>query len=602
LRDGSDVPFTSSIGGACALAMPSIETLIGQACRSSEATECRLLGDSVRVQSGTEAVRLRDVRVWRVPRWSLDRTLADRLFPATPTPTTLQRLQACQEALCPGDVELVTSVFFGRVESSAGSSDGPMVPIAVQIEKVSPLVQGFCRLSASATPRAELNVTVVPRGRANCFPEGSCSSVDEDFGPGWTLNRSCSGGGEGWVRAETQVSAVATPAEGEVVVTASERYTVGGRCGGAPTCNSGRVGGAGRIRPSFRIVARVPAQSGFESELLLEGGSADFTALACGIRSSNGSRVDRITLSAGTPAEYDVECDERSAGCLGGNPGQFSEGSGLVSFRAVVRTRLTNPPSCRVEQLRTTEHCGRCGNRCRAPFGGTVECIGGRCVRECPAGQTLVGDACRAGSVAGGCGGTGLDCPTSFRCDERGECSTEARDAFNPATWPAVPSTAWTFGYRAPNDRRFVAYDVQRNISGTLAWTSAIGVDPNVRLWTGSSVGPFGDSPNSVAFHPGPQGQQSVVRFLPPRAGRYDIAYRFRSRTATTTVGVSCSVARCPPYGSLLFDGAAYFEGVWQNFDVSTGDAIDVFVDSRGEYSSDTMSIEVLRAIYRGPR
>ncbi|MEZ4390403.1 MAG: hypothetical protein R3A48_04845 [Polyangiales bacterium] len=72
-----------------------------------------------------------------------------------------------------------------------------------------------------------------------------------------------------------------------------------------------------------------------------------------------------------------------------------------------------NPANGCETNLALVSSCGRCGNVCTAPTGGTVSCTAGSCVQSCPAGQTNCGGVCRATGASctsagtGGCANTG---------------------------------------------------------------------------------------------------------------------------------------------------------------------------------------------------
>lgn len=50
---------------------------------------------------------------------------------------------------------------------------------------------------------------------------------------------------------------------------------------------------------------------------------------------------------------------------------------------------------CEVDTRDDRRHCGRCGNVCEPPTGGSSTCMSGACVDACPAGSALDGRACR---------------------------------------------------------------------------------------------------------------------------------------------------------------------------------------------------------------
>ena len=72
--------------------------------------------------------------------------------------------------------------------------------------------------------------------------------------------------------------------------------------------------------------------------------------------------------------------------------------------------------------LQATATCGRCGNACPAPAGGTASCEGGACGQACPAGTHLcptnTGGAsattCYPVNERSNCGGCGRPCPANL--------------------------------------------------------------------------------------------------------------------------------------------------------------------------------------------
>jgi Stigma-specific protein, Stig1 len=77
---------------------------------------------------------------------------------------------------------------------------------------------------------------------------------------------------------------------------------------------------------------------------------------------------------------------------------------------------------CEVNTNTTLAHCGRCGNACGAPSGGTATCAAGTCGGTCPAGQTVCSGACvDTQTSATNCGACGTTCPAGQSCSA-GRC------------------------------------------------------------------------------------------------------------------------------------------------------------------------------------
>jgi hypothetical protein len=233
------------------------------------------------------------------------------------------------------------------------------------------------------------------------------------------------------------------------------------------------------------------------------------------------------------------------------------------------------------------------------------QAIGMRVVALAP----LVHDFCQQPSVVSDAGvvaapglcGTGTSatrCPTAFRC-QAGECVNDLRSAWDVAVWPRNPSPVWTFGYRDAADGfpGILYYDDTGNAGGLLVRrASALGIDPNVRFWPGPGLGTLGEDPNTVVFHPGPTGQWSIIRFVPPQSGVYEMRAFFRSPTATTTVRIDWfpqATPQTPRSLSVSITPEAQQRPVWR-IETFRSSVVDIAVGSPNDaHTSDTTTIDL---------
>jgi hypothetical protein len=82
-----------------------------------------------------------------------------------------------------------------------------------------------------------------------------------------------------------------------------------------------------------------------------------------------------------------------------------------------------NPANgCEVNLNTAQPHCGRCGNACPVPTGGSATCAGGTCGALCPAGRTLCDSSCiDTQTNPMHCGACGTACSGGMVCN-RGVC------------------------------------------------------------------------------------------------------------------------------------------------------------------------------------
>lgn len=168
------------------------------------------------------------------------------------------------------------------------------------------------------------------------------------------------------------------------------------------------------------------------------------------------------------------------------------------------------------------------------------------------------------------------------------------------------PSGAWSYGYRASARSGFTLYPYHR-ISAVCAcldgwWPTpdpAIDTGPNVVYnHTGETVTylRITHPPDVLNVHPGPVGQESVVRWTAPSSGAVKIEGRFQGIDAA---GTTTDVAVVHDSAATLFSGNIDGYGVRAPFSitksVAAGDTIDFSVGygSNRNYTSDSTGLAV---------
>src|SRR5262249_17510884 len=117
------------------------------------------------------------------------------------------------------------------------------------------------------------------------------------------------------------------------------------------------------------------------------------------------------------------------------------------------------------------------------------------------------------------------------------------------------------------------------------------------------TIGGITLQPGQLGFHPGPNGQYSVVRWTAPRAGALSLVASFSGLDITPTT----TDVHVLHNGAALFDGEITEFGAGPSFDtavvVAAGDTIDFAVGygSNGTYFSDTTGLDVFIAYNDSP-
>jgi len=114
-----------------------------------------------------------------------------------------------------------------------------------------------------------------------------------------------------------------------------------------------------------------------------------------------------------------------------------------------------------------------------------------------------------------------------------------------PATFSATsnPNGSWSYGWSLNRGSLFNLDTSSSNVSGLEVWNFG---GPDVFYNpTSSTINPAGTNPippGTLAFHPGPNGENAIVRWTAPTAGSYNIAATFTGRDfvgpTTTDVAV----------------------------------------------------------------
>jgi hypothetical protein len=161
------------------------------------------------------------------------------------------------------------------------------------------------------------------------------------------------------------------------------------------------------------------------------------------------------------------------------------------------------------------------------------------------------------------------------------------------------PNGAWSYGWSANRGSTFNLDTVATTVSGVNVWKySATQVEPDVFYnGTSNTINPSGTNPipaGTLAFHPGPSGQNAIVRWTAPSSGAYAIAATFTGRDI---VGTTTDVAVLSN-GSPLWVGEVTGYGATQSYppsrlNLNAGDTVDFTVGygTDGTYSYDSTGL-----------
>ena len=166
------------------------------------------------------------------------------------------------------------------------------------------------------------------------------------------------------------------------------------------------------------------------------------------------------------------------------------------------------------------------------------------------------------------------------------------------------PNGAWSYGWSVSRGSAFTLDTVATTVSGIDVWNySSTQVEPDVfHNGTSDTIAPGGTNPippGGLAFHPGPSGQNAVVRWTAPSTGSYVIEATFtgrdNARGTTTDVAVLSN-------GAELWSGEVTGYLATQSYPASrlnlnAGDTVDFTVgfgiDLNYSYDSTGLSADI---------
>jgi hypothetical protein len=167
------------------------------------------------------------------------------------------------------------------------------------------------------------------------------------------------------------------------------------------------------------------------------------------------------------------------------------------------------------------------------------------------------------------------------------------------------PNGAWSFGWMAASNSVFNLYGTAHDFSLN-EWHGPFPNDNDTSppdVISNPADIPFTVSdttwlPRQITFHPGPQGERSVIRWTSPFAGPASLAAAFEGRSGFATSGVEIYQNNTLVFSNaVLGTGAASQISFATNLLVQIGDAIDFRVNyGNGDWSSDTTQIGVVIA------
>jgi hypothetical protein len=164
------------------------------------------------------------------------------------------------------------------------------------------------------------------------------------------------------------------------------------------------------------------------------------------------------------------------------------------------------------------------------------------------------------------------------------------------------PNGVWSYGWSPALGADFVPDTAHRNDSAIDGWNGEQAGDGNPSVThngTADSVTPGSMTypPGQLAFHPGPDGQYSVVRWTAPRAGALSLSAAF---SGLDFIGPTTTDVHVLHNSSAVFDGTVAAFGAGPSFDttvvVAAGDTIDFAVGygSNHTFDCDTTGLDVI--------
>jgi hypothetical protein len=168
------------------------------------------------------------------------------------------------------------------------------------------------------------------------------------------------------------------------------------------------------------------------------------------------------------------------------------------------------------------------------------------------------------------------------------------------------PNGAWSFGWMAPSNSIFNLYPthVAAYGLGLDEWHGPFQNDNGTSppdVVSNPTDAPFTVSdttwlPHQITFHPGEQGERSVIRWTSPFAGPASLAAVFEGRSGFATSEIEIYQNSTLLFsGSVLGTGAASHISFATNLVFQVGDPIDFRVNyGNGDWASDTTQIGVV--------
>jgi len=162
------------------------------------------------------------------------------------------------------------------------------------------------------------------------------------------------------------------------------------------------------------------------------------------------------------------------------------------------------------------------------------------------------------------------------------------------------PNGAWSYGWSASRGSGFNLDTVATTVSGVDVWNySSTQVEPDVfHNGTSDTIAPAGTNPipaGGLAFHPGPSGQNAIVRWTAPSAGSYALAATFTGRD---DVGMTSTDVAVLANSAELWSGEVTGYLATQSYrasrlNLNAGDVVDFTVGygTDGSYSYDTTGL-----------
>src|SRR5579859_3197589 len=174
-------------------------------------------------------------------------------------------------------------------------------------------------------------------------------------------------------------------------------------------------------------------------------------------------------------------------------------------------------------------------------------------------------------------------------------------DAARDFSATANPNGAWSYGWSAGRGSAFNPYTVAATTNVFNVWKySANQLEPGIIYNGTTTMAAYASGlipPGSLAFHPGPSGQNAIVRWTAPSGGSYDVVATFTGRDQAGPTSTDVAVLS---NGMQLWAGEVTGYLATQTFiagplKLNAGDTIDFTVGygTDGNYYYDTTGLAV---------